>query len=370
VEIAGAMMDAQVTGALAPGVQMSLRSSDLRARPRASIAWTRSLAWLLAALLAGPVARAEPQAQGASAESKNPVVNAVALPSLEHPDDPNTYQRVKALAVEEWNAGHWAEARALFLLAHGLRPSARTLRALGKTAFELRLYPEAVRELSAALTDPRQPLDAELSNETRALLDRAEASVGRYRIELDPPDVVMRIDGATPLLEPDGSVMLALGTHQLEIEASGYQSERHTIEVASSDEKTLTFRLSPEAKPVPSQPGGKGKQDEDHYLAFTLSAAGGAVLLGTASLATGLRAFGEDKRVEDTCNGTCDPADDATHKRDALVIASYVTLGAAAAFATGALVLYLIDRKRPRDERPPSAAQARVSLGSDLALHF
>jgi hypothetical protein len=352
---------------------MSFCRFDARVNAHASTAWMRGLVWALVALLEGRVAHAEPPAAVATSETDSGATLA-ALPSLEQAGDPSSYQGVKALAVEEWNAGRWAEARALFLLAHGLKPSARTLRALGKTAFELRLYPEAVRELSAALTDLRQPLDPAMRSEARSLLQRAEAFVGRYQIQLQPPDAHLRVDGGTPVLEPDGSVLLALGHHQLEIEASGYLSERHEIVVANGTGKTLSFRLSPEARPLPPRPSRPPDQGGLQYHAWSLSAAGGAVVLGTTSLALFLRARGMDERLERDCNGDCNPDADPTHKRDALVRASYGMLGGAALFAAGSLVLFLIERGQRR-ERPPSAARtrprARLALDrSDLALHF
>jgi hypothetical protein len=357
---------------------MSFCRFDARVNAPASTAWMRSLAWALVALLGGRVAHAEQPTPVATSETDSGATLA-ALPSLEQPGDPSSYQGVKALAVEEWNAGRWAEARALFLLAHGLKPSARTLRALGKTAFELRLYPEAVRELSAALTDLRQPLDPALRSEARSLLQRAEAFVGRYQIQLQPPDAHLRVDGGTPVLEPDGSVLLALGHHQLEIEASGYLSERHEIVVADSAGKTLSFRLSPEARPLPPRPSRPPDQGGLQYHAWSdhawsASAAGGAVVLGTTSLALFLRARSVDERVERDCDADCNPDDDPTHKRDALVRASYGMLGGAALFATGSLVLFLIERGQRR-ERAPSAARtrprARLAVDrSDLALHF
>jgi hypothetical protein len=361
---------------------MSFCRFDAVVETSASTAWMRSLAWALVAQLAGSVARAEPPPQVAASETDSGATLA-ALPSLEQASDPSSYQGVKALAVEEWNAGRWAEARALFLLAHSLKPSARTLRALGKTAFELRLYPEAVRELSAALSDLRQPLDPAMRSEVRSLLQRAESFVGRYHIQLQPPDAHLRVDGGTPVLEADGSVLLALGHHQLEIEASGYLTEHHEIVVADGAGKTLSFRLSPEARPLPSRPSRSPDQGGLHYHAWSLSTAAGAVVLGTTSLGLFLRARSLDVRLERDCNADCNPDDDRTHKRDALVRASYGMLGGAALFATGSLVAFLIERgqrgerrrfaRAPEGALRPRAARAHPRLvldRADLALHF
>jgi hypothetical protein len=381
VEIARAMVEARWR--IGAGSQMSFRGFNTRAlffarapergrRPRGSTLLIRNVACALLAL-AGR-ARAEPPALVAASESDtNAPVEA--LPSLEQGLDPSAYHRVKALAVEEWNAGRWTEARALFLLAHGLRPSARTLRALGKTAFELRLYPEAVRELGAALTDQRQPLDATMRNEARALLQRAEAFVGRYHIQLVPADAALRVDGGTPMLEQDGSVLLALGHHQLEIEASGYRSERHEIMVADSSGQKLVFRLSPVVKPLPPAPlSPHHDESELRYHAWSLSTAGGAVVLGTTSLALFLRANKEDERFESTCDGWCSRDAGLSDKRDALVIASYATLGAASVCAAASAVLFFVERQRLKNDRRQAGAsgrraQLRLGLGA-VGLQF
>src|SRR4051794_41142067 len=82
------------------------------------------------------------------------------------------YHALAARAVAAFDAGHFAEARALFLRAHELWPSARTLRTLGMTAFDLQMYPEALRELQAALADQRRPLDAAQRTQVAELIKR------------------------------------------------------------------------------------------------------------------------------------------------------------------------------------------------------
>jgi hypothetical protein len=55
---------------------------------------------------------------------------------------------------------------ALFRHGHDLLPNARSFRALGMTAFNLALYPAALRELIAALDDARRPLRGALRQQT------------------------------------------------------------------------------------------------------------------------------------------------------------------------------------------------------------
>src|SRR5262245_44240118 len=69
--------------------------------------------------------------------------------------DAAAYRSAVDDAVSEFAAGRFEEARALFKRAHQLSPNARTLRGLGMTAFELRAYVQAIRELRAALADTR-----------------------------------------------------------------------------------------------------------------------------------------------------------------------------------------------------------------------
>lgn len=57
------------------------------------------------------------------------------------------YEDAVRLALGEFDAGNFAEAREHFRKAHSLDPNARTLRALGLVEFELRNYGEAANFL-------------------------------------------------------------------------------------------------------------------------------------------------------------------------------------------------------------------------------
>jgi hypothetical protein len=84
------------------------------------------------------------------------------------------YTRAIQSAVEAYNRDDFATARKFFARAHELRPSARTWRGMGTTAFELRHFQDAVRELTSALEDRRSPLTPELRSETELTLRVAE----------------------------------------------------------------------------------------------------------------------------------------------------------------------------------------------------
>jgi tetratricopeptide (TPR) repeat protein len=86
----------------------------------------------------------------------------------------DVYAHEISAAIEAYNADEYAIAREHFMQAHALRPSARTWRGLGTTAFELKSYDDAVRELTFALEDTRNALPDALRAETELTLRVAQ----------------------------------------------------------------------------------------------------------------------------------------------------------------------------------------------------
>lgn len=114
------------------------------------------------------------------------------------------YARVVEAAVEAYNRDDYATARRYFSRAHELRPSARTWRGLGTTAFELKLYDDAVRELTFALEDTRVALPANLRAETELTLRVARRRLADGDAPSAPvpkPELTASTSGARP--EPD-----------------------------------------------------------------------------------------------------------------------------------------------------------------------
>jgi tetratricopeptide (TPR) repeat protein len=103
-------------------------------------------------------------------------------PATEQPADftRDVFSKEVSAAVDAYNHDDFALAREHFARAHELRPSARTWRGLGTTAFELKLYEDAVRELTFALEDARNPLSPSLREETALTL-----RVARRHLEED-----------------------------------------------------------------------------------------------------------------------------------------------------------------------------------------
>ncbi len=159
------------------------------------------------------------------------------------------YQASIRNALSEFDSGNFAEARALFRRAHELQPSARTLRGIGMTSFELREYVDAIRSLSASITDARRPLEAPQRAQVQGLLDRAQTFVGRYQLDVDPADATLTVDGHAIVREPDGTLLLDLGRHSIVGRAQARQDATVAVEVRGGERDTLTVRLSAAAAP-------------------------------------------------------------------------------------------------------------------------
>jgi hypothetical protein len=174
--------------------------------------------------------------------------------------EPPGYRAAIDEAIAEYGAARYPEARALFMRAHALQPSARTLRGLGMTEFELRNYVEATRFLQQALSSTVRALDGELRSATEALLTRAQGFVGRYALALTPPELTLKVNSAPAPREPDGTLMLAIGDHALHAAAEGYTPISHTLRVTGGENTTLNITLerAPAAPvavaPVAAQP--------------------------------------------------------------------------------------------------------------------
>jgi tetratricopeptide (TPR) repeat protein len=109
-----------------------------------------------------------------------------------HDRTPAAYTRAVEAAVDAYNRDDFATARHYFARAHELRPSARTWRGLGTTAFELKFFEDAVHELTFALEDRRSALTNDMRTDTeltlrvaqRRLAERREPGAAREQAEL------------------------------------------------------------------------------------------------------------------------------------------------------------------------------------------
>jgi hypothetical protein len=167
---------------------------------------------------------------------------------------PPGYDQAIDTALQEFEAGNFAEARSQFLKAHGIFPNARTLRALGKSEYELKNYAEAAVYLEQALESRVRPLTNEQRQETQHLLGSSRGYLGRYMVSLRPANARMLLDGS-PIPKPESGVLvLKVGDHTVEARADGYASESRRLRVVGGGSESLIFDLklmNPEPAPTP-----------------------------------------------------------------------------------------------------------------------
>lgn len=159
----------------------------------------------------------------------------------------SAYHEAINRALQEFNLGHWTEAKVFFREAHARKPSARTLRGIGMACYESRNYVEAIDYLSQALTNTVQPLTAEMRNAANKLIEQSKRFVMRASIELVPKNADLFIDGKPVSLAADGSVMLDPGEHEISAAAAGYATMQRRVNSEGGSERQLHFALSPQA---------------------------------------------------------------------------------------------------------------------------
>lgn len=200
---------------------------------------------------------------------------ALALPVRAGAQQPDPTQELLAEAVREHERGRYAEAYALFLRVHEARPSARTQRALGKAAFELARYREALEWLEGSLRDERSPLTDEMRAEVRALIVRTRAFLGSFVVRSSVPGASVLVDGAP--LEGD-VIVLQVGDHEIVASAEGYHRLARRLTVRGGEDDTIELTLlSVRAALAAGDPG-----EVHRALGWTTLALGVAFVAGGA----------------------------------------------------------------------------------------
>jgi hypothetical protein len=152
------------------------------------------------------------------------------------------YQALIREALTEFDAGNFAEARALFERAHGLHPNARSARGLGVALFELKRYVEALGYLRAALVDTRTPLTDVQRRGVEDLIARATRFVGKIKLDVTPRGASLFLD-EQPLTSPE--LLLDLGTYQVSIRAEGYRDVTIKLVIDGGEDTSRTIALRP-----------------------------------------------------------------------------------------------------------------------------
>jgi hypothetical protein len=160
------------------------------------------------------------------------------------------YHEAIGRALQEFNLGHWTEAKVFFREAHARKPSARTLRGIGLACYESRNYVEAIDFLGQSLQSSVQPLTPDMRLAATKLIEQSRQFVMRVEVELAPKSAELFVDGKPVKLAADGSTLLDPGEHELSAIAAGYTTVQRRVNTEGGSERQLHFVLKPKSGAV------------------------------------------------------------------------------------------------------------------------
>ncbi len=237
------------------------------------------------------------------------IVLALLVPDSSSAQDepPAEYEQLIEQALAESAASRFEEARVLFRRAHEVFPNARALRGIGMVAFEIRDYPDAIRSLRAALAHETRPLTEEQRAEATQILERAYGFVGRYELSAVPEGARILVDGREAEVEPDRTLLLAVGRHQVEVRtATRSWDGAWTVRGGEQEPLPIVFdapaALADPGADVPAPPATPPPSAPDTTAPAVLTIAGAILAVaGAVMLAVGVVDLGT---VENAADGT------------------------------------------------------------------
>jgi hypothetical protein len=248
-----------------------------------------------------------------------------------------SYDELIVQALTAYQAEQWDEARRLFELAHGLEPTARTLRTIGMSAFNQGDYISALQNLEAALFERRRPLTQEQRAHVSSLITQANAEVGRFRLRVSPEGARLMVDGKSPALSREGELVLPPGRHEVVFSKADHPSITQRLEVQAGDRSLLELALPRQgpafAAPTrfagtrPADPASTHSVDTGRQTWGMVALSTGVATLLASGIVTAL-ALEERADLEEACpERSCPPSNhDQVDKYDTLRMAAGVTL--------------------------------------------
>jgi hypothetical protein len=288
-----------------------------------------------------------------------------ALEDSKAADESNEYTNIIQQAVERFRTRDFSGARDLFLAAHKLAPSARTLRGIGLSDFESGRYAVAVAELEASLADPRKPLDPQQRIEVQAVIAHARGFVGTLEVQVEPEEANVTIDGIS--VHGD-SFSLDAGDHVIHASATGYAEAEQRVHVVPADLTRATVSLIPlQAAQPAAEPAAASDVDTTQQTAAYI--VGG---IGVAGLIVG-GIFGVRSILKhDESDRFCGKDNTCIHERGVSAMEAARTAGdiSTVAFIAGGLalgagtVLLLTAPSSNEVERKETATRLTIGPGS------
>lgn len=267
-----------------------------------------------------------------------------------------------------YERGDFATARDALKRVYAVYPDAKVLYRLALCHEKLGEDAEAIKAYQEYLIKvPDDPERAKIEGLIRTLQERSAPKTAKLRIQTQPADATLLIDGAERLERPDEGgerlIELAPGEHVIKLSRDGYISQERKIEVTPAERYNMVIGLQ------------AIRVERDPWLAWTLTGVGGAALVaGTFFLG---RAHGGGETLTAIYDGRAGGARPSGFTEQAQAQNRDVALGwslvGAGLIATGVGVALFLWEDEP-DQAPVRAtltpALGPDGLGAGLTLEF
>jgi len=312
-------------------------------------------------------------------------------PTAGMPDDPVIKEAITHFqkGVGFFNEESYGAALVEFLKSYELHPNWALRYNIGICYVETGKVVEGLEEFRLYLEEGGDEIDPDRRKEVENLIGEIEGKIGF--VEIRPSE-----QGASNILdeykevgdEISGPIALMAGLHTLVVKKSGFETVSREFKLASGETKVIEVALkaltSPalqnekkkEPEPVKKEPEKLVKPKRWLWagLGTGLALGAGAVVTGSLTLVK----RNDMRDAADACDATaarsdCPEAYDLQEQARGLMIATNVLWGVAGAAAALGLVLFLLDKPRPVEEKSPQEGgdgkkkkTARVMIGPAL----
>jgi hypothetical protein len=157
------------------------------------------------------------------------------------------YRAAAERGVAAYNADDLEAARAHFERAIAVLPNQRAYRLLGRVALAQERYVEAAQLFHRALSteDTGHSLTEQLRREVETvLLQRTREHVAEYRLDLQPADAIVTVDGRAAAIVA-GRLILEPGAHTVVAEAPARMRLERRVQAAPGMREILPLHLEP-----------------------------------------------------------------------------------------------------------------------------
>jgi len=185
--------------------------------------------------------------------------------------------------------------------------------------------------------------------------------IGRITVAADAPVFEVDLDGRRAEIEPDSTLLVSRGTHEITVRAEGRAPFAARVEIVGGEIKRLEARLAPQRRAAMPSPSAKLVRPQRPRSAaataplpretrsrfFTWLAAGATGAFGATAIGLGLAGKAEYEKLQAQCAEGCVRGDVASDP-DLSTLRFYeagtnVALALAGAAAATTVVLYFVE---------------------------